>query len=75
MNNWDLSMFRNIRFTERFNSQIRLESYNTLNHTQFASLQPTARYDSTGAQIDTTFLTPNAARAPRRMQLGIRVNF
>jgi hypothetical protein len=75
MNNWDVSMFRNIRFTERVTSQIRLESYNTLNHTQFSSLQPTARYDKNGAQIDTTFLTPNAARAPRRMQLGIRFTF
>ncbi len=75
MNNWDVSMYRNIRFTERITSQLRVESYNTLNHTQFSSVQGTARYDSSGNQIDPTFLTPNAARSPRRMQFGLQVRF
>src|SRR5207248_8056745 len=31
--NTDLSLFKNIRFTEQFGAQLRLETFNTFNHT------------------------------------------
>jgi len=32
MQNWDLSLFKNIPFKERYNIQLRLEAYNAFNH-------------------------------------------
>jgi hypothetical protein len=74
-NNWDLSMYRNLRFTERLRGQFRLESYNTFNHTQFSGLNTTLQFNSAGQMINTAFDTPNAARPPRRVQLAMRVMF
>jgi Carboxypeptidase regulatory-like domain len=36
-NNFDLSLFKNIRVTERFRLQFRAESFNAINHVQFAN--------------------------------------
>jgi hypothetical protein len=74
-NNWDLSMYRQFRITERVLSQLRLESYNTFNHTQFGGLNTTLQFDSTGKMINTAFDTPNSARPPRRIQIALRVWF
>ena len=35
INNWDLSLFKNFPIKERLNLQLRLESFNTFNHTQW----------------------------------------
>ena len=37
INNWDLSLFKTFRIRERWNVQFRMESYNALNHVEFAS--------------------------------------
>jgi len=34
INNWDMSLFKNINFTESMYIQFRVETYNTFNHTQ-----------------------------------------
>src|SRR5689334_2051423 len=34
-NNWDLSLYRTINITEKVKTMLRLETYNTFNHTQF----------------------------------------
>ncbi len=36
-NNFDLSLFKNVQITERFKVQFRAESFNALNHVQFAN--------------------------------------
>lgn len=74
-NNWDLSMYKNLRFAERITGQLRLETYNTFNHTQYSGLNTTLQFDSTGKMINTAFDTPNAARPPRRMQIAVRITF
>ncbi len=74
-NNWDLSLYRNIQFTERVRGMLRFESYNTFNHTQFSSLNTQALFDTAGQQIQTAFLLPDAARPPRRVQLALRLIF
>jgi hypothetical protein len=33
--NWNMALFKNIRFTERLHSEFRCEAYNVWNHTQF----------------------------------------
>lgn len=35
INDFDLSLFKNFAFTERLKAQLRLESFNAFNHTQF----------------------------------------
>jgi hypothetical protein len=73
INNWDMSLYRRISLggDKRF-LQLRLESYNMPNHTQFSGLSTTARFDVMGNQIDPLFLQPTAARSPRRLQLAVR---
>lgn len=73
--NWDISMYRSINVAERKSLQLRFETYNTLNHTQFSAISQTARFDSTGAQIDPLFLQPTSARNARRIQLALRLNW
>jgi hypothetical protein len=76
VNNWDLSLYKQIRLADggRF-VQIRLESYNTFNHTQFSAVSTAARFDAQGIQVDPLFLQPTSARAPRRVQLALRLNW
>jgi hypothetical protein len=66
LNNWDLGVFKNFRISERINSQLRWETFNSWNHTQFGS-----------ANLSTT--SPNFGRilstrvGARRMQLGLKL--
>ena len=70
MNNWDISLYRRIPLGERRYAQLRLETYNTFNHTQFSSLVTTARFDAQGNQLE-----PSGSRSPRRAPLALRVNW
>jgi hypothetical protein len=63
----DVSLFRNLRFHERWKMQIRGETFNLLNHTN-----PTAL--SVGA-ASTTFGQITSTRDPRRIQLGLKLLF
>ena len=73
--NLDVSVYRNIRIHERKTLQLRFETYNTLNHTQFSAVTQQARFDAAGNQVDPLFLEPTAARGARRIQLALRLNF
>ncbi|MEO7144015.1 MAG: TonB-dependent receptor [Bryobacteraceae bacterium] len=75
VNNWDISLYRLIHMGERETLQLRLETYNTFNHTQFSTLSTQAKFDAQGNQVDPLFLQPTAARGPRRVQLAVRFNF
>lgn len=37
INNWDMSLFKNIQFGEKMRLQMRLESFNAFNHAQWSS--------------------------------------
>ncbi len=73
--NIDISMYRQVKLAERRTLQIRFETYNTLNHTQFSGISQQGRYDAAGVQIDPLFLEPTSSRSPRRIQLALRLNF
>jgi hypothetical protein len=64
----DLSLFKNIKFTERFTSQFRLESFNTFNHTNPVCCASTA-FNSAA------FNTVTSTRDPRIVQAAIKFNF
>ena len=75
MNNWDISIYRQVKFKESHNLQLRLGTYNTFKHTQFSNLNTTAHFDAQKQQIDATFLLPTVARSPRRVQMAARFNW
>ena len=65
---WDLSVYKNLKFTERVNSQLRLEAYNAFNHTNYNAIQTSMSSPTFGQVI-------GPARDPRIVQLGFKVNF
>ncbi len=76
INNFDASLFKNIRLPyERVKLQLRCEAYNSLNHTQFATIDTSVRFDAKGNQINTGLSQFLTARQPRRVQLALRLNF
>jgi hypothetical protein len=67
-NNWDLSVIKNTRITEKLNIQFRAESLNAFNHQTFAAPNTTPS--------STAFGTVTGIRGyPRRLQMGIKAIF
>jgi Carboxypeptidase regulatory-like domain len=68
INNWDLGVVKNNRFSERLSMQFRWEMFNAFNHTQFgpATLN---RASTNFGQIGGTLI------GPRRMQVGLKLIF
>jgi hypothetical protein len=66
INNWDLTLFKNFRMSERLNTQFRWETFNTFNHTQFGNANTNTQSPTFGA-ITSTRITA------RRMQLGLKL--
>ena len=55
--------------------QFRWEAYNVFNHTQYMSVDTTARFNPAGQQINATFGQVTATRPPRQMQGSLRIQF
>lgn len=55
--------------------QLRWELYNAFNHTQWSAVNNAARFDNSGAQVNTLFGTVTAARSARVMQGSLRFQF
>jgi len=64
----DLSLFKNMKFTERFTGQLRWETFNTFNHTNPICCASTSF-------ISSLYNTIGSTRDPRIMQLGLKLNF
>ncbi len=75
LNNWDIAAFKNLVVREPLHIQFRAEFYNAFNHTQFTSLDTTARFDAQGNQINTDLGAFTAAGNPRIIQLGVKLYF
>ena len=67
LNNWDVSIIKNTRITERVNTQLRGEFFNAWNHAQFGLPDMTVN--------SPTFGRPTTARAPREIQLAFRLEW
>jgi hypothetical protein len=69
-------MFKNVPIhSERWRLQLRVESYNLFNHTQFSAVDTAAKFDAKGAQVNAAFGQYTAAVFPRRLQLALRLTF
>jgi hypothetical protein len=77
INDWDMSVFKNMPFFEgRLRAQLRMEAYNIFNHTQFTTVDTAATFNpTTGAQTNGTFGQYTAAANPRQLQLALRLSF
>ncbi len=75
VNNWNLAAFKNFGLGGSRRLQFRIEAYNVLNTIQFSDIDRTARFDRDGRQTNPNFGIATTSRAPRTMQLSVRVNF
>jgi hypothetical protein len=75
INDWDMSLFKNMRFGERWRGQLRVEAYNVWNHTQFTTVNTAATFSATGAQTTANLGQYSAAANPRQLQLATRITF
>jgi hypothetical protein len=91
LNNWDMSMFKKIQYSENPSRyiQLRVEAYNVFNHTNWTTLNTVAQFNpTTGALVNAASATnPNnfgaltAVRAtgqpgsPRIIQLAGKLYF
>lgn len=76
--NMDTALFKNMPIENKFVVQFRLETYNTLNHAEFNSVDTGAKFDTVSKgspQTSATFGQINGAGSPRRLQLALRINF
>jgi hypothetical protein len=69
INNFDVSMFKNFRITERLRAQFRLETFNTLNHVQLAAPDTTPTSTAFGT------ITGEKGHGQRQLTLAIKVMF
>ncbi|MFN2499434.1 MAG: carboxypeptidase regulatory-like domain-containing protein [Pyrinomonadaceae bacterium] len=85
IDNWDLAVFKNFRFSEAKNVQLRFEFFNLLNHAQYLNPGTAAEFrpDPTAPtsfptrfiQTNTTFGVITGTRDPRNIQFGLKINF
>ena len=76
INNSDVTLFKNVPLAGgKRRLQLRWEIYNVFNHTQFATVDAAARFDAQGNQVNARFGQVITTRAPRVMQVAIRVVF
>ena len=66
---------KNFSIRERMRVMFRWELYNAFNHTQFSSLNTTARFDPAGNQVNSTFGQVTGTYNPRQMQASLRFSF
>lgn len=76
-NNWDISLFKTFNLAKegKVRMQYRLEMYNAFNHTQFTSVDTTARFDANNNQVNALFGSYTAAQNARRIVMGLKLNF
>ena len=79
INNWDISLFKNTKITERVTTQFRFETFNTFNHTQWAGINTGISGANPGSQVTAatrgTSGQVNATRDPRNIQFGFKIYF
>jgi len=71
---FDLVFAKQMKFTERFNAELRVEGYNIFNHPHFNN--PANLVGGTNfGQIGSTVGRPDATTSARQMQVALKLNF
>ena len=69
INNFDVSLFKNFKIKERVTLQYRLETFNTLNHVQFANPNTTPTNSAFGT------ITGEKGHGQRQITMGLKLMF
>jgi Carboxypeptidase regulatory-like domain len=72
---WDLSVLKNTKFGERFNTQFRAEFFNVLNHANFTTPNPIVFSALNTAASSTAGVITATASTSRQIQFGLKLNF
>ncbi len=76
INNWDLILVKKIPLGKETRSlHLRWGMYNAFNHTQYAGVDNSARFDPAGTQVNQRFGQVISTRLPRVMQLALHLYF
>jgi hypothetical protein len=79
INQWDISLYKNTKITERVTTQLRVETFNTFNHTQWAAVNTGISVPNPGQPVtdatrgQTGVVTET--RDPRSIQLALKILF
>jgi hypothetical protein len=75
--NWNLSLFKSFVFNEERGSrlELRVETFNIWNHTQFNQVSTNISFDKTTGLVNNNFGQFTSAFDPRVLQLGIKLYF
>jgi hypothetical protein len=79
--NFDTALFKNWPIREKFAVQLRAETYNTFNHTEWAGANGTATFANANSQgsgnpqTASTFGQLTSTFNPRYMQIALRIDF
>jgi hypothetical protein len=71
----NLSLFKNLRITERFKLEFRSEAVNALNHTNLLNPNATFSPNRQGVSTNALFGRITSASPPRRLQFGMRLTW
>jgi hypothetical protein len=69
----DIGLFKNIKFSERFTGQLRLETFNTFNHVN--PIGPGGTGSGSNTFSSGSFDEVLIARDPRLVQIAMKLNF
>jgi len=73
--NWDLSLLKNTRLTERFNLQFRAEAFNFLNKVNLGTPNSAFTAGKDGTNSNASMGTIDSARDARVIQFGLKLLF
>lgn len=75
-NNWDIAISKRIPLgSERRYFQLKGETFNTFNHTQYSSYDSSLVFNAAGTQTNTQAGIYNHARDPRKVQFSAKIYF
>jgi hypothetical protein len=70
----DTSLFKNMKFSERWRLQFRTELFNVLNHANFAPpVQNTSLFGANGSPVSTAGLITSTLTTSRQIQFGLKL--
>ncbi|MDQ6676803.1 MAG: Plug and carboxypeptidase regulatory-like domain-containing protein [Acidobacteriota bacterium] len=79
INQWDISVYKSTQISERVQAQIRVETFNTFNHTQWAGVNTGISGANPGSPVSTGTIGTSGqvttTRDPRNIQLGVKILF